>query len=403
MHIGKVIGKYIGLVIFALFSLSAAVVWQARPISGENEIPEPVTLSVQTRVLKAEPFTVTAESYGAIRPKIQSILTAQITGEVIYLNPNVRDGGFFGKGDVLIEIDPSDYEANLRIANAALLDAEQGLAEAEARARQAEEDWGRLGDNGEPPPLALRLPQLNAARARLESAGAQLRKAELNLMRTRIVAPFDGRVLRKSIDIGQLASAGTPLVEVYATEAVEIRLPVRDRDLPYVLLPEPQANPDVSAGNEFPVEIRSDLNGSAAWRARLIRTESAIDAAARQLHVIAEIADPFGPEYSHQAPLKILQYVTAGIPGKTIDEAIVIPNSAIYQGSYVYVAADDLLQRRNVEIGWQDEEVSLIGSGLESGDELVLTLLGQVISGTPIARRESAPGAIEARPGGGAR
>lgn len=403
MRIGKVIGKYIGLVIFALFSLSAAVVWQARPISGENEIPEPVTLSVQTRVLKAEPFTVTAESYGTIRPKIQSILTAQITGEVIYLNPNVRDGGFFGKGDVLIEIDPSDYEANLQIANAALLDAEQGLAEAEARARQAEEDWGRLGDNGEPPPLALRLPQLNAAQARLESAGAQLRKAELNLMRTRIVAPFDGRVLRKSIDIGQLASAGTPLVEVYATEAVEIRLPVRDRDLPYVLLPEPQAGPVGSAGNEFPVEIRSDLNGFAAWRARLIRTESAIDAAARQLHVIAEITDPFGPEYSHQAPLKILQYVTAGIPGKTIDEAIVIPNSAIYQGSYVYVAADDLLQRRNVEIGWQDEEVSLIGSGLESGDELVLTLLGQVISGTPIARRESAPGAIEPRPGGGSR
>ena len=403
MRIGTVMGKYLGLVIFALFSISAAVVWRARPISGENEIPEPVTLSVQTRILKAEPFTVTAESYGTIRPKIQSILTAQITGEVIYLNPNVRDGGFFSKGDILIEIDPSDYEANLQIANAALLDAQQGLAEADARARQAEEDWERLGDNGEPPPLALRIPQLQAAQARLESAEAQLRKAELNLMRTRIVAPFDGRVLRKSMDVGQLASAGTPLVEVYATEAVEIRLPVRDRDLPYVLLPEPQSSPVARAEREFPVEIRSDLIGSAEWRARLVRTESAIDAAARQLHVIAEIADPFGPEYSHQAPLKISQYVTAGIPGRTVGQAIVIPNSAIYQGSYVYVAADDVLQRRTVEIGWQDEEVALIGSGLESGDELVLTLLGQVISGTPIARRESTPGAIEPPPGGGSK
>ena len=395
MSTGSVMARFSGLAIFAAFSVAAAMVWQLRPISDESEVPEPVVLAVQTRVLNAEPFTVTAESYGTVQPKIQSVLTARVAGEVIYLNPNVRDGGFFRKGDVLIEIEPSDHEANLQIANAAVLEANQGLAEAEARARQALEDWERLGEIGEPPPLVLRLPQLHAAQARLESAEAQLRKAELNLARTRIIAPFDGRVLRKSIDIGQLASAGTPLVEVYATEAVEIRLPVRDRDLPYVLLPEPQSGPVLREKHEFPVDIRSDLNGLAAWRARLVRTESAIDATARQLHVIAEIADPFGTKYSHQAPLKILQYVTAGIPGKTVENAIVVPNSAIYQGSYVYLAENDTLQRRTIEIGWQNEEVSLIGSGLESGDELILTLLGQVVSGTPITRRESGPNAIE--------
>jgi RND family efflux transporter MFP subunit len=302
----------------------------------------------------------------------------------VFVNPNIRDGGFFDKGDILVSIDPRDYEANVRIAKAVLMDARQALADATARSELAREDWSSLGNAGEPPELVLRLPQLEAARAGVISAEATLQKAELELERTRIVAPFAGRVLQQSADIGQVVSPNTEIAVIYATDSVEVRLPIRNRDLAYIDLPELYR--DVEAGN-FAVnaQIISELIGKTVWDARLVRTEGAIDQSARQLHVIAHIDDPFSKSADGRPQLKIGQYVTARIAGHELRDVLVIPNSAIYQGSYVYVVENDVLQRRNIEIAWQNDRDAIVKDGLGDGDILVTTPLGQVTSGVRVS------------------
>jgi RND family efflux transporter MFP subunit len=325
------------------------------------------------------------QSYGTVQPRTESTLVAQVGGQIMSINPNVRDGGFFEEGDVLASIDARDYEADVRIADATLMDAKQALAEAEARTVQAHEDWGRLGNTDTPSDLVLRLPQLAAAKARIVSAESSLQKTRLELERTRIIAPFAGRVLQKLVDVGQVVSSNTPVAEIYATDYVEIRLPLKNHELGLIDLPERYRNSESTGPAIGQVKIVSDLFTREVWEADLVRTEGAIDEAARQLHVIAQIKDPFASTNEGRALLKIGQYVTAELAGKVLENTHVIPNAAIYQGTYVYVVEDGILLRRDIDIIWQNDDDSVIGNGLEDGDNLVTTPLGAVTSGIRVS------------------
>ena len=261
------------------------------------------------------------------------------------------------------------------------MDARQLLIEEQARSEQALRDWNRLGNEGQATDLVLRKPQLLAAESRVISAESALTKARLSLERTKIIAPYAGRVLRKMVDIGQVVSMNTQLAEVYASDAVEIRLPIRNRDLAFIEVPESYRHDEDDAAEGPDVKIFSELGGSQTWTGKVVRTESAIDDKAQQLHVVVQIVDPFDKEKTEMTPIKIGQYVTAELKGKLVKDGLVIPNQAIYQGSYVYIVEEDVLQRRDIEIAWQNDKESLIQSGLTPGDELVLTSLGQVTSG----------------------
>ncbi len=373
--------KLIPVAIFGGLLLVAALIRMNPPEAGQRTDTGGPQIAVEVLDVEPRDYRIVLESYGTIQPRTQSRLVAQVGGQIVAINPNVRDGGFFEKGDILVSIDSRDYAADVRIAEASLADANQALAEAEARTNQAREDWERLGNSGEAPELVLRIPQLEAARARLRSAESTLEKAKLDLERTKITAPFAGRVLQKFVDVGQVVSANTQLAEVYATDVVEIRLPLRNRDLPFIDLPEAYRYGDAVENPGGRVEIESELAGSATWQAELVRTEGAIDATARQLHVIAQIEDPFGSAGEGRTPLKIGQYVTAKLEGNTVPGALVVPNNAIYQGTYVYVVENGLLRRRDIDIAWQNDSEAIVADGLQAGDRLVTTALGQVTSG----------------------
>jgi len=377
--------KLIPVAIFGGLVMLALIIRMNPPESEQRQAFDGAQLLVETQVVTARDYQITLESYGSVQPRTQSILVAQVSGQIVSVNPNVRDGGFFEEGDILATIDARDYEANVRIAAATLMDARQVLAEADARTTQAREDWERLGNSGEAPDLVLRLPQLEAAKARVISAESTLQKSELDLERTNIVAPFAGRILRKLADVGRVVSPNTQLAEIYATDYVEIRLPLRNRDLSFINLPEAYRYSDAKDDASGKVEIQSELGGQETWDATLVRTEGAIDETARQLHVIAQIDDPFGPGSEGRAPIKIGQYVTATLEGKIVPAAIVIPNNTIYQGSYVYIVEDDVLSRRDIDIVWQNDAEAIVGAGLEPGNALVSTPLGQVTSGIRVS------------------
>ena len=353
------------------------------PKASRFSAPPKAKINVAVKPLQLIDYPVEIDSFGTVKPRTQSMLVAQVSGLIIDINEQFREGGFFEKGDVLLQLDDRDLKAEVKSAQANLLNAEQNLLEEQARGRQALTDWQRLGNESEPSILVLRKPQLAAAQAQVLSAQAQLEKAQLNLERTKIKAPYAGRVLNRSVDLGQVVSNNMQLATIYATDSVEIRLPIKNKDLPFINLPE-QYRDGAKNQRGSAVNFTSDLIGEQQWQGQLIRTEGAIDKSAQQLYVVAKINDPYKSTSENQYPVKIGQYVKAKINGKVASQVLVIPNSAIYQGSYVYVVENGTLQRKNIALAWQNAQQGIVKKGLEAGSQLVLTPLGQVSSGTPV-------------------
>lgn len=377
------IRKLLPFLVFGGLVALAAVFLFNRPEAPRLPETPPEGITVETRIVNPVDYPVVLQSYGTVRPRTENTLFAQVAGQITAASPNFRAGGFFEQDEMLLRVDPRDYEAAAASARANLVAAEQALQEEEAQAEQVLQDWQRLG-NGEPAsPLVLRKPQLEAARAAVESARAALDQAELDLERTQIHAPYAGRVLEAAVDVGQIINTSTELAQIYAVDVVEVRLPVKNRDLAYIRLPESFRH-DAGIASDLPdVTLISRLVGEQRWAGKIVRTEGAIDTATQQLYVVARIEDPYGRKARGRQPLKINQYVTATITGDTVPGALVIPNSAIYQNSYIYVVEDGVLRRRDIAIAWQNDTEAIIGAGLQAGDALVLTPLGQVISGTP--------------------
>ncbi|GHE83323.1 efflux RND transporter periplasmic adaptor subunit [Thalassotalea profundi] len=392
--------KIIPLIVISAFLLIAYIVAKNPPQTQRGRPSDAPQLNVDVMTLNKTETTIYIDSYGKVQPRTQSILLPQVSGQIIAISPNFRDGGFFEKGDILIELDDRDHKAEIQIAKSALYTAQQALSEEQARVEQAKQDWQRLGNEGQPSELVLRKPQLQSAQAKVYSAQASLAKSELALERTKVKAPFTGRILKKEVDIGQVVSSNTQLAEIYAVDYVEVRLPIQNKDLSYIDLPESNRFQG-KASHQPHVELSSDLlNTPQTWQGKVVRTEGAFDTASQQLFVVAQIDDPYGLNQTEGLPLKIGQYVKANIVGKVLKDALVIPNKSIYQGSYVYTVENKVLKRKDVSLAWQNDDIALVKTGLVEGELLVLTPLGQVNSGTPVAINAKDGVAMEKKPQG---
>lgn len=375
---------FIPLAILVVTLVIARIILDNPPESRRGGPSGASQLTVEVKQLQPQQYTVVVDSFGTVQPRIQSALVAQVSGLITYVSPQFRNGGFFKKGDVLVKLDQRDYIADVKIAEAELLSTQQALQEEQATARQAEIDWKRLSNGEAPSDLVLRKPQLAAAKASVLSAQARLSQTKLALERTEISAPYDGRILEQQVDYGQVLPANAQVAEIYATESVEIRLPINNNDIDLVNFPE-----EFRTGNRLQPSIEarftSSLTKNQSWLGKVIRTEGAIDSNSQQLYIVAQIEDPYNPELHPGTSIKIGQYVEAEVQGKTLEQAIVIDNSAIYQGSYVYVVENGLLRRQDITIRWQNSVNTIIDSGLNANDVLVTTPLGQVSSGTSVA------------------
>jgi RND family efflux transporter MFP subunit len=391
--------KYLKPIVIIVFTIILVKLIMANPPKSHRGRPAPVAkMSVTVMPLLPQDYQIKIDSFGTVKPRTKSALVAQVSGQITSISDHFREGGFFEKDEILVTIDARDYQAELKIAEAGVLKAEQNLLEEQARVKQAKQDWQRLGNGEKANPLVLRKPQLAAAQAQVLSAQAKFEKAQLSLERTSIIAPYSGRILSKQVDIGQVVSMNSKLAEIYATDSVEIRLPIHNSDLRFINLPEQytklQSNNEKSISaqitqrNESIVEFHSDLAPNQHWQGKLIRTEGSIDSNAQQLYVVAQITDPFKRQAkkakNNDISIKIGQYLKAKISGKLLKQVLVIPNTSIYQGSYVYIVENGLLQRKEIDIAWQNDQNALITKGLIFGQQLVLTSLGQVSSGTAV-------------------
>ena len=353
--------------------------------------PQPATRPEDARVhpVKAarvapEDYRVMIESRGIVRPRTESALVSEVSGQIIEINSSLREGGFFEKGESLLRIDPRDYETAVTIARSELAKAERSLEEETARADQAVEDWKRLGRGGDVPALVARVPQLAEARAVVASAQAGLDRASRTVERTVILAPYAGCVLEKLVDIGQVVTSGTKLAGIYAVDFAEVELPLTLADLGFLDLPESYRGEKPDATKTGPaVVLHSDYGGRRhSWDGTVVRAAGAIDRDSRQLFVTAQVANPYGRRQRDVPPLKAGLFVEAEINGHTLSDVFVIPRAAVRDGSLVLLIDEtNRLRRRPLEIVWSASDHVVASTGLQAGDVICLTRLPLAIDG----------------------
>lgn len=338
----------------------------------------PVLVTVEGITLKKTTYPVRVASQGAVQPRTRSTLLPEVAGMIVEVSHKFRPGGFFEKGEVLIKLDPVDYETAVTVAKAAVALAKVTLAEEEAKAEQSLENWKTLGRQGAPSELVTRAPQVARAKADVAAAEARVVKAERDSQRTIIRAPYAGQVLEQSVDVGQYVGQGTVLGRIFATDFVEIRLPLPERESQHLQLPEHYRDmTDSTAAAK--VRLRTTAAGKpVVWEGRLVRVESALDAETRQTTAVAQIDNPFSKRTDGAPPLKIGQFVEAEIEGDALDDVFIIPRAAVRAGDeIILITAQNTLKRMNVEtIFGTDKHIVVSAKSAKApkeGDVLCLT------------------------------
>ncbi len=361
--------------------------WKLLGVKVEPPAPKerpPQKLRTERTILDRTDFQVTLETQGTIRAHQSTTLTSRVEGVILSLSPGFEDGAFFEEGEILAELDPLDLEAALTTAESRLAQAEASLAQEEARAKQAALNWEDIGYTEAPSPLVLRVPQLKEANANVTSARAALDQAQRNLDRTKIRAPFAGRVKSRLVGIGQAIGGTTPIGEIFATDFAEIRLPLSAGQLDFVRLPSRENDAPVAA--TLTDALGNSRNQSPqTWEAHIVRTEGALDENSRELFAIARIEDPFGL-VSGKPELRIGQPVRASVQGIVLENVFILPRTALRGVNRVYLIDKEELaiQRTSIDPIWSTSEVLVVRDGLETGDWLAVSRLPYAPNGAPV-------------------
>ncbi len=387
--------------IIGLAALLAAILVGLKP---RPEVITPARKPLLVDVLQVSPgnLVINVHAQGIVRPSSQTSLVSEVPGRVVEVSSNFNAGGFLRSGEVLLRLDDRDFRARLKQAEALVAQASSALAQEQGRVAVARHEWQqrtrRNALSEEARRLALRQPQLLEAQAQLESAQASLDQARLDLERTVVIAPYDGLVEARQVDIGQYVTTGMPLGTILAVDDAEIRLAIPESKLGYLSLPDPLQ----AAGGDRPaVEISHSLDGETrTWLAELVRTEGVVDERSRSLFVVARLNDPYGiyrdltPK--ELMPLRFGMFVDARIEGRRVAGVISLPRAIIRPGNLVWIVDDsNRLQERKVKLLRTDGAEIFVTGGLEDGDKVCVTSVGPVLPNTPVniasvIRQESA-------------
>ncbi len=369
----------------------AIAIWLiiASKVEPQQRKYAPPSPQVVVRKLAKEDFQITLHSQGAVRARTQSSLIPEVRGRIVSVSPNFQEGAFFEKGDILLEIDDRDYRTELTVAESALAQSELALLQEEARYEQARRDWDRLNPGKTATELTLREPQIRQARAAVASAEARVATAQLNLERSKVTAPYAGRILTKNVDVGQYVTTGSQLADIYAVDFAEVRLPLTASQIGYLNLPSIYRGSNPSIENGPRVTLSTSVGGQThEWEGRIVRSEGSVDERTRQVFVVAQVEDPYGASVPGRPPLKVGTFVQAEIEGSTLKDVYVVPRIVYRENSYVLIVDEKSnLERRKVGLIWENDESIIVDTGLNDGDLLCLTDVPYALEGWQVASR----------------
>jgi RND family efflux transporter MFP subunit len=367
-----------GLVIGGI-GLAAAII--ATGPTLEQLPPPPNEPVVRTWEAHTETVRMSSFTHGSVVPRTESELIPEVSGRVINISKALNSGGFFSKGDMLLEIDSLDYEVALEQARAAVASAESEFANAR-KAHERQLDLASKQSTSESQRDDA-LNRMQFAQASLREAHARVSKAQRDLERTRLVAPFQGRVRSERVDIGQFVSRGTPVASLYSTDFAEVRLPLNDEELAFLELPlGGVSDPDAALPTAI---LRARFGGrDHQWESTIVRTEGELDPQTRMVNVIAQVEAPYDTE-GDRPPLAIGLFVEAEIIGRTRHDIFVLPRSAMQANKQIYIVNEDnKLQFRNVDILRAVGEDLYIVGGIAPGETVSLSTVSNAIEGMAV-------------------
>jgi RND family efflux transporter MFP subunit len=354
--------------------------------------PGVAVLLVDTVALKKEDITITVKSQGNVSPRTETTLVSEISAVVLEVSPKFVVGGYIDQGEVLLKLNPIEYEVELQKARASLLSMRAQLTQETARSEQAAQEWELSGRKKSVAPLlALRTPYLEEAKANVLSAEANLKMAQRRLEQTLIRSPYKGMVKDKLVDVGQYVTTGTPVANTFAIDFAELRLPLTDQDIAYLDLPRFS---DARAENEVigpDVSLTSVVGGKTYhWNAQIVRTEGVIDERTRVQFAVARIADPYGLSgIDDRPPLSMGSYVQARIVGRVAKNVIAIPRLSVRGMNQVLIMdSEHKLRKRTVNPLFTDADYIYVNEGVSEDEYAIVSAIEEPIDGVDLRRSQ---------------
>lgn len=392
--------------------------------------PPPLREPVQ-RTYNVEAFRVecnnlreVVRAFGTSRPDREVVLSAQVAGEISEIHPQLKvgnrvqvqkpqsgEGQDTYAGDLLLRIDPTTYEGRVAQGRTHLAEDRAELD----RIRQEETNLERLNKTiaadyddskreydkslqlrkqGVNTDSDLRRAQMDLrqhektlvqstndldllparrqlVQRRIESHEADLKIAEIELLRTSVRPPFDGILSAVHVEIGQYVRVGDPLVTITDEAIVEVPLSVTLDDYAKLL-------PDV-ASRQFPrVELAENESALPRWKGSVVRMSPKADEHTRTAMVFVWV------DNTQQAtPLLPGTFVQARIEGPVLKQAKVVPRDSVLSGKAI-VEQDGIIRLREITISRTLQNLAVIDRGLAPDDHLVLTNLDVLYDGARV-------------------
>jgi RND family efflux transporter MFP subunit len=385
---------------------------RVRPSVATHSTARPVPL-VRAMAVQPQDLRLRIETQGSITPRTEIDLAAEVAGRITWVSPNLSAGGFFEEGELLAQIDASDYELAVERAEAALTRAESELALARTHLQRRRS----LAERGVASAAALDEARNTerVATAAVRDARAFRSQVRRDLERSGVVAPFAGRVREKRVNVGQFVGRGAPVARIYAVDFAEVRLPIPDQEAAFVDLPIGYRG-EVGENDGPEVRLRARFAGREyTWTGTIVRTEGEIDPRTRMIQAVARIQDPYGRSTQlERPPLAVGMFVNAEISGRLLEDVVVLPRSALRDHDQVVVVdAENRLRLRSIDILRKERETVVIAGGLAPGERVCTSPLETIDEGSEVnivveasaggARSEAEPSEVQKESAGGAR
>ena len=364
-------------VVVVVFTFGAVTLMATAPVL-EPAAQTPIPVTVRIRQVQPESVQLKVHSQGTVMPSTESQLIPEVSGRIVWMSPKLVAGGYFKTGELLARVDELDYRNTRDRAQAA-------LGRAEAEQQHAAFEYKRMVSLAERQltsrsQLETALRGLRVAEATLQDARVSFEQARQNLERTEIRAPFTGLVRAENVDIGQFIARGTPIATLYASDLVEVRLPIADRQLAFLNLP-PTLRGELPENLQPAVELTTEYAGQRLqWQGRIVRTEAEIDISSRMVQLVARVSNT-----EASTPLSVGLYVEAAIEGLSADNIVILPRSALRNDDQVLIVdKDDKLRFRDVQPLRLYQDNVLVKSGLSGGDRVCLSPIQTAIDGMTV-------------------
>ena len=352
--------------------LAAAALSTLKPEPPKKEV-ENLDLLVDVLQLEISSESFQISSQGTVRPRTQTVLSAEVSGSIVSISPKFVAGGVFQSGEVLMRIDPTNYTVGV------------DRAEALVTQRQIEFDGAqKLRSQGYRAEA-----ELASAAAALAAAQADLVGAQRNLERTYIRLPYEGMVLSKDADLGNFVNPGTQIGITFATNYAEIRLPLTDQDLAFIEIPD-TTEITQSGGADGPQVILSAIQKGryTEWDAQIVRSEGVVDERSRVTYSVARIVDPY-QLHGDGIPLPIGTFVAAKIEASSAVDIIRVPRSALRGfDQLLFVDDENKIEIRSVEILRSDAQFAYLSGGAEAGERIAITAIEAPTNGMSVRTEE---------------